>query len=155
MYLTILLILHIGGAIIGFGPTFSFAVLGPLSGQLGGPQALGITKGMHKTVKTFVYPFLVIQPITGALLIFKEGLNHDFFSHYWLWIAILLFATAVYIALAIQSPAIERIIELAEGGEAGTPAFMAATKTTKTFGPVLTSLLVAIIVLMIWKPGGF
>ena len=155
MYLTILLILHIGGAIVGFGPTFSFAVLGPLAGQLGGPQSLGIIKGMHKTVKSLVYPFLVIQPLTGALLIFKEGLQHDFFSHYWLWIAILLFAAAVYISLAIQSPATEKMIELAEGGEAGTPQFMEVTKRTQTFGPILTLLLVSIIVLMIWKPGGF
>jgi uncharacterized membrane protein len=155
MYLTILLVLHIGGAIIGFGPTFSFAVLGPMAAQLGGPQSLGILKGIAKIEKRLVYPFIIIQPLTGALLIFKEGLNHDFFGHYWLWISILLFATAVYLAVGQNVPATEKMIELAEKGEAGTPQFMEAANKSKTFGPILTLLLVAIIVLMIWKPGGF
>jgi uncharacterized membrane protein len=154
-YLTVLLFLHIAGAIIGFGPTFSFAVLGPLSGKLGGPQALGILKGMLKIEKTFVFPAIVLQPLTGALLIFKEGLNEDFFSHYWLWIGILIFAAAVYIALFKQTPAVERLIELAEGGNAGTPEFAATAKITRTLGPILTLMLVVIIYLMIVKPGGY
>ena len=152
-YLTFLLLVHIGSSIIGFGPTFSFAVLGPLSGKLGGPQALGLLKGIVKVEKTFVFPAIVIQPLSGALLIFEEGLDQDFFSRVWLWSAILIFAAAVYIALFQQTPAVEHLIELAEGGKADTPEFAATAKKTQTFGPILTLMLVTIIVLMVVKPG--
>ncbi|HET7481373.1 MAG TPA: DUF2269 family protein [Actinomycetota bacterium] len=152
-WITLLLLLHIAGAIIGFGPAFSFAILGPLAGKLGGPQALGILKGMAKIEKTLIVPMIVIQPLTGTFLIFKEGLNHGFFEHYWLWLSILVFAAAVAIALIIQNPAVEQLVELAEEGKGGTPEFGATAKRTQTFGPVLTILLVIIIVLMVTKPG--
>ncbi|MEA2433381.1 MAG: putative integral rane protein [Actinomycetota bacterium] len=153
MYLKVLLLLHIGGAIIGFGPTFAFAVLGPLAGKLGGPQAVGVLKGIVKIEKALVRPFIILQPLTGALLIFKEGLDQDFFSRFWLWGGILLFAVAAYIATAQQIPAVEHLIELGESGKADTPEFAATVKKTQTLGPVLTLMLAAIIVLMILKPG--
>jgi uncharacterized membrane protein len=80
-YLELLLLLHIGSAIVGFGATFSFSILGPLSAKTGGPQALGMMKGIVKIEKTLVYPAIVIQPLTGVLLIIEEGLDENFFSH--------------------------------------------------------------------------
>ena len=96
-YVKILLLLHILSAIVGFGATFSFGILGPLAAKTGGPQGLGMMKGIVAIEKRLVYPAIVIQPVTGALLIFEEGLDDDFFSHWWLWLAILIFAAAVYI----------------------------------------------------------
>lgn len=153
-YLTLLLLLHVGSAIVGFGATFSFAVLGPLAAKTGGPQALGILKGIVKIEKTLVYPAIVIQPLTGVLLIFKEGLDSDFFGHYWLWTAIVIFATAIYIAVFRQTPTIEKMIELGESGRAETPEFGALGKTAATLGPALIVMLLVIIFLMVVKPGG-
>jgi uncharacterized membrane protein len=154
-YLTILRFLHVGGAIIGFGPPFTFAVLGPLAGKTGGPQAVGMLKGIVRIEKTLILPMVMLQPITGTLLIFKLGLNHDFFSHVWLWTGILIFAAAVYIALFKQIPAVERLIELAESGKAESPEFGVTAKLTQTLGPILTVMLLVIIFLMIVKPGGY
>ena len=151
--LDLLLLLHIGAAIIGFGAAFSFAVLGPLSAKTGGPQALGMMKGIVKIEKTLVYPAIVIQPLTGALLIFEQGLDNDFFSHYWLWLAIVLFAVAVYLAIFQQTPTIEKMIEAAESGRADTPEFAALGKKAATFGPILSVMLLVIIFLMVVKPG--
>lgn len=153
-YFAILLLIHVAGAIIGFGPTFAFAVLGPLSEKLGGPSALGIMKGMVAIQKRLVYPVaFVTQPLSGVLLIFESGRNEGFFSHEWLWISILLYATLLYIALFQQAPAQHKMIELAESGEAETPAFEALAKKTKTMGPVLTLATTVIVFLMILKPG--
>ena len=153
-YLELLLLLHILSAIVGFGATFSFGVLGPLAAKTGGPQALGMLKGIVATEKKLVYPAIVIQPVTGVLLIFEEGWDNSFFSHWWLWIAILLFVTAVYIALAVQTPTVEKMIELGESGQAETPEFAALGKKSGTFGPILGVLLLIVIFLMVIKPGG-
>ena len=153
-YLTLLILLHVTSAIVGFGATFSFGVLGPLAAKTGGPQALGMLKGIVAIEKRLVYPAIVIQPLTGVLLIFKEGWDNSFFDHYWLWIAILLFATAVYLALAIQTPTIEKMIELGESGQAETPEFAALGKKSGTFGPMLGVILLVVIYLMVVKPGG-
>ena len=153
-YFELLLLIHIAGAIIGFGPTFAFAVLGPLAGQLQGPPSVGVLKGIVAIEKKLVYPVaFLVQPVSGVLLIFESGRNHDFFSYQWLWIGILLYAIALYTAVFVQTPAIDKMIELAESGNAGNDEFQAMVKRTKTFGPVLTILLVAIIFLMIAKPG--
>jgi uncharacterized membrane protein len=111
-------------------------------------------KGIVTIEKRLVYPAVVIQPVTGALLIFEEGLDSDFFGHYWLWAAIVLYAAAVYIALAIQTPTIEKMIELGESGQAETPEFEALGKRSGTFGPALGVMLMVIIYLMVVKPGG-
>jgi uncharacterized membrane protein len=153
-YLTLLLLLHVASAIIGFGATFSFAVLGPLAKNTGGPQGLGMMKGIVAIEKRLVIPAIVIQPVTGILLIMEEGLDDDFFGHTWLWIAIALFAAAVFLSLVHQVPTVEKMIELAESGKADTPEFGVLGKKSGTIGPILTLMLVVIIFLMVVKPGG-
>ena len=153
-YLEFLLLLHIGAAIVGFGATFSFSVLGPMSAKTGGPQAIGMMKGIVKIEKTLVYPAIVIQPLTGALLIFEQGWDSDFFSHYWLWAAIVIFVAAMIIAIFQQTPTVEKMIEMGESGRAESPEFAALGKKAATFGPILTLMLLAIIFLMVIKPGG-
>jgi uncharacterized membrane protein len=153
-YFELLLLIHIAGAIVGFGPTFGFGVLGPLAGKLEGPVGLGALKGIVAIEKKLVYPFaFVVQPLTGVLLIFESGRNENFFSHQWLWIGIILYVITFYTAVFVQTPAIERMIELAESGNAGNDEFQALVKKTKTFGPIMGILLLTIIFLMVAKPG--
>jgi uncharacterized membrane protein len=152
-YLELLLLLHIGSAIIGFGPTFSFALLGPMAAKTGGPQALGILKGMHKIETNMVRPAIGVQLITGILLITEAGWDQDFFSHTWLWLAIVLFVITAALALTRQIPTGAKMIELAESGKAETPEFEALGKRSATLGPILTGMLLVIIILMVLKPG--
>jgi uncharacterized membrane protein len=153
-YVTLLLLLHIGGAIVGFGPLFGFAVMGPLSGRLGGPQALGIMKAMAKIQRGIVLPLAVVQGITGALLIAAAGWDVNFGSHVWLWVSILLYLLALLVAFLVLRPALANMVALAEGGKAGTPEFGALVRKTQTLGPALTILVLIIIILMVLKPGG-
>jgi hypothetical protein len=152
-YLDLLLLLHVGAAIVGFGATFSFSVLGPLAANTGGPQGLGLMKGIVKVAKTLVYPAIVIQPVTGALLIFEENLDNNFMDQWWLWVSILVFAAAVFVALVRQTPTIEKMIELAESGRAESPEFAALGKRAGMQGPLLAVMLLVIIFLMVVKPG--
>lgn len=156
-WLTVLLVLHIAGAVIGLGPTFAFAILGPMSGKAGPEGGVALMEATVKIEHAMVMPILLtIQPLTGVLLIFNRGLDNDFFSaeRGWLLGALAAYIAALIIAIFVQTPAVERLISMAKGGQAGTPEFMSTVKLTQAFGPILTILGIAIVVLMAWKPGG-
>ena len=150
----LMLLLHIAGAIIGFGPTYAFAILGPLSGKLEGPQRLGVLNGIVAIQRRLVIPVAtVVQPVTGAVMIFQTNRDENFFQHEWLWIAILIYIAIYYTAVFQQRPAIQKVIELAESGQAGSEQFTANVKKTKKLGPLITLGLTVIVFLMIAKPG--
>src|SRR5258708_1912789 len=154
LLIAILLLIHVGGAIVGFGPVFTFAVLGPLSAKAGPQGGLALLQGMEAIEKRLVVPVAVfVQPLSGLALIFVAGYNTSFFSHYWLWGGILVYAIAFYLAIFGQNPRIARMIELAKAGPP-TPEFIATAKKVQQLGPIVTVLLVVVIVLMITKPGG-
>lgn len=153
-YFEILLLIHMAGAIIGFGPSYAFAVLGPLSGKLEGPQSVGVLKGMVAVARKLIIPVAaVVQPVTGVLLIFESGRNEGFFEHEWLWISILLYVIVFYTAVFVQTPTVQKIIEIAESGGAGSEEFQGLVGKTKKLGPVISLALTTIVFLMITKPG--
>jgi uncharacterized membrane protein len=150
----ILLLIHVAGAIIGFGPTFTFAILGPMSAKAGPHGGLALLEAMHAIEQKIVLPVaVVVQPLSGLALIFVGGYSVNFFSHYWLWIGVLVYAIAFYLAVFGQNRRLARMIELAKAGPP-TPEFVALAKRLAKMGPVITVLLVVVIVLMVAKPGG-
>jgi len=128
--------------------------MGPLAKGLGGPQALGILKAMHKVQGVIVLPIAwVVQPLTGALLIFSTGMNDGFLDREWLWISILLLGVLVSIGTFVIRPALGKMIKLGEEGKAQTPEFAATAKKPAALGPVSALLIVIIVFLMVVKPG--
>jgi uncharacterized membrane protein len=153
-YFEFLLLVHIGGAIIGFGPAFAFAVLGPTAKKNPGPGGLAIMEGMLAIAKRLVLPVaIVIQPLTGALLIFEADYSSTFWSQDWLVGSIVLYAVAFYVSVFVQRPSLERMIALAKEGQAESESFQALAKRSAAMGPILTLLLVVIIIMMMLKPG--
>ena len=154
LLIAILLLIHVAGAIIGFGPVFTFALLGPMAGKAGPQGGLALLEAIDAIENKLVIPVAIfVQPTSGLALIFTSGYNVGFFSHYWLWIGILLYATAFYLAVFGQRTRVARLITLAKAGPP-TPEFIATAKKVAQTGPIITVLLVAIIVLMVTKPGG-
>lgn len=150
----ILLLIHVGGAIIGFGPTFTFALLGPMAGKAGPHGGVALLEAMEAIEQKLTVPVAVVtQPLSGIGLIVFAGYATAFFSHYWLWLAIILYVIALYLALFRQNPRLARMIAQAKAGPP-TPEFLAMAKATARTGQVLTALLLVIIVLMVTKPGG-
>ena len=154
LLLAILLVIHVGGAIFGFGPSVAFAVLGPMSGTSTPQGSLALMESMVAIERRLIFPVAtVVQPLSGLALIFVAGYNTDFFRHYWLWVALIIYAAAFYTAILVQTPLIEKMIRIAKAGPP-TAEFMAAAKRTQTLGPLITVMLAAIVVLMVAKPGG-
>lgn len=157
-----LLWLHIFGAIVAFGPTFVF----PLIGGMGGKEPMHAnfaTRISEKIERGIVIPLAIVQGITGVGLILASGRNLTSSVNYWLDVAIVLYAFALYFAIFVQLKRVEAVVHMTSTpppppapGEAPAgppPVLMAAVKAVQQGGMVLTVLIVTIIFLMVIKPG--
>jgi hypothetical protein len=157
-----LLWLHIFGAIVAFGPTFAF----PLIGGMGGKESMHANFALRITEKIeggITLPLAVVQGITGLGLLVVSGRNLTLSTNYWLGVAIVLYAIALSFALFVQPKRIETVVHMTStpppppapgAAPAGPPpALLAGLKAVQQGGMTLTGLVVTIIFLMIVKPG--
>lgn len=149
-----LLAIHVLGAVFIFGPTVAYSFIGARAKKQGAPVAWAI--GTIEFIENkWVNPLaLTLQPLSGALLIIN-GKNqwNPFESHgRWLLIGIILYIVAIGFALFVQGANAKKALHLAEANQFG-PEFGALMKKVAMGGQFLTALLIAIIVLMVVKPG--
>ena len=155
------LFLHIAAAIIAFGPTFVFPLIGSMI-QKHPPSATFMVELMHKIETGLVLPVALTMLVSGAGLIVAADINLT--KTPYLVVAIVLYLTAVGIAVLNQIPTTTKLIAaLAEmppggpppGAPAGPPPHIAALiNRAKLGGQILTAILLVIIFLMVIKPGG-
>ena len=155
IWVAIFLFLHVMGAIVAFGPSFSaFPVIGPMAGKE--PQHANFAARVSEQItKTRVVPLAIFQGITGLVLIYLTGLNP--FSQTWLGLGIVLYLIAITYALFVQRPVGARIVELTAsppppGASGPPPELMAAVKRAQQGGMFLAVMIVAIVILMVTKP---
>ena len=68
----------------------------------------------------------------------------------------MLYLIAIGFAVAVQAPAVEKMVELTKtppGPEGPSPEFLALTKKLQRGGMILALLIIAIVFLMVVKPG--
>ncbi len=157
-----LLWLHIFGAIVAFGPTFAFSIIGGMGGKEP-MHANFATRVTEKIERGIVIPLAIVQGVTGVGLILVSGRNLAESTNYWLGVAIVLYAIALYFAIFVQVKRIESVVHMTSTpppppaqGEAPSgppPAVLAAVKAVQQGGIFLTVLIVSIIFLMVVKPG--
>ena len=156
VYFTILVIVHIAGAIMGIGPSFAFGVLGPMADKADGGAKVTLLRAMTAVDSRLVTPVaLITQPLTGILLIFNRGINHGFFAvrHLWLIVGIVFYVVIIYMSYIVSRPRVRRMIALLDSGQGQGEEFYRLEATSKVLGPIFGILTTAIVVLMIWKPG--
>lgn len=157
-----LLWLHIFGAIVAFGPTFAF----PLIGGMGGKESMHAnfaTRIIEKIERGMTLPLAVVQGITGLGLLLVSRRNLTEPTNYWLGLGIVLYAIALAFAIFVQTKRIETAVHMTStpppaptpgAAPAGPPpALLAAVKAVQQGGMILTVLVVTIIFLMVLKPG--
>jgi cytochrome c biogenesis protein CcdA len=157
-----LLFLHVLGAIIAFGPTFSSPIIGRMGAaeREHGNFAMRVSRELARIQ---ILPLAIFQGITGLGLIVTA--NVDVMKANWLLVAIVLYLIAIGFAIFIQTPRAKRIIEMttppagapagpAAGPPAGgpPPALMSEIVKVKRGGQLLIGLVVAIVFLMVMKP---
>ena len=155
-----LLFAHILGAIIAFGPTFTFPIIGRLGGME--PQHANFATRVSETIaKVQVTPFAILQGITGLGIVWAA--NIDILKTPWLIVAIVLYLVALSYAIFVQTPTVQRVIDMTSGGPppgpppAGAPAgpppeLLALIKRVQRGGFLLAGLIVVIVFLMVAKP---
>lgn len=151
-----ILFLHVMGAIIAFGPTFAYSIMGGLAGRE--PQHANFSSRQVAAIgRGIVYPLAIIQGITGVLLIVSGKL--DVTSRAWLEIAIVLYLILVGYGLTVQRNALHHLIELTStppppGTPPGPPPpeILAQVKKVQRGGMFLGILIVVIVFLMVVKP---
>ena len=147
------LILHIVAAIVAFGPTFVFPVVGPMI-QANPQHAVFGFEVFHTLETKLIIPFALTMPISGIGLI--RTANVDTQHSTWLVIALIAYVVALSLAIFHQLPVTSRILGLLKDTQAGTPPpaqTMTLIMRTRLVGMFLTVLLLLIIVMMIWRPG--
>jgi uncharacterized membrane protein len=152
------LLLHVLGAIIAFGPVFAF----PLIGAMGGKEPMHSNFGLRLSIMLsdrLVLPLAIFQGVTGVLLILLAGWDLTDPRGRWLIAAIVLYVVAIGYATGVQRPTVHRLIELTSGprpagAPPGPPPGAAALIASVQRGGLLTVVLVVLIVgLMVVKPG--
>jgi uncharacterized membrane protein len=149
-----LLFAHVLGAIIAFGPTFAFPVIGRFAGAE--PQHGNFAARVNEAITDQrVVPLAILQGITGLGIVLVTGI--DILGTLWLLVAIVLYLIALGYALFVQRPVGRRIAELTSAppppGATGPPTeLLAAVRKAQRGGMLLAVLIVAIVFLMVVKP---
>jgi uncharacterized membrane protein len=161
--LQLFLVLHVLGAIAVFGPTFAFPLIARHASKA--PQhghfAAAITDAIERRI---VIPGAIVQGITGVCLIVILGWYPTSSTYLWLSAGIVLYLIAMVFAIFVQAPAAEKMVKLTAGGPPagarpeGAPAgpppeIVALGRKLQQGGMLLTVLIVAIVILMVTKPG--
>ena len=155
-WVTFWVFLHVMGAIAGFGVSFAF----PFLGAQGAKEPAHANFALRVTdllSKRWLIPLALLQAVTGIILILVA--DWDLFANEWLYIGIALYVIALAFSLAIQAPTEHRLIELTRdpppaGATGGPPPEVAALgRRLRIGGMFLTLNLIAIVVLMVYKPG--
>ena len=142
------LLLHILSVVVGIGATMLNGVYGAKAKAAGGPAAGAIATANFE-VTMIAEKVIYTIPIWGILLVVMSD-DAWSMSQFWIWASLVLFVVALGIAHGVMVPTTKKL--LAIGGSDPAQA-EACGKKLAAGGMTLNLLIVALIALMIWKPG--
>jgi uncharacterized membrane protein len=151
-----LLFLHVLGAIVAFGPTFTFSIIGAMGGaEL--QHANFATRISYALTSRRVLPVGITLPITGLAMIAVVGINPLERERWWLALGIVLYVIAYGYGFFVQRKNVERVIELTSappppGASGPPPELRALVRRIQLGGMGMGLLIVAIVFLMVVKP---
>jgi uncharacterized membrane protein len=149
-----LLLLHVFGAIVAFGPVYAFPIIGAMGGNE--PQHGNFATRVSDAIsKQRVFPLAVLQGITGVGLILATGIN--LLATPWLLIGIVLYLIVISYNFLVQTPTVKKVIELTSAppppGASGPPPQLLALIRRIQLGGMFSAVMVLLIVfLMVVKP---
>lgn len=156
------LVLHILCAIVGFGAVFLNALYGRQAAAIKGSEGLAITRANFAVSKVGDY-FIYAVFVLGFVLVLI-GDNVWDFGQTWIWLSMLLFFVGIALSHAVMQPTVRRMIALQEEMASGPPPaggpppqlaeMEQLGKRLATVSPILNILLVVLLILMVFKPGG-
>ena len=141
-------LVHVLSAIVAVGTNLTYFVwLASMKGRAPSQQTFALNT-IKKLDARLANPAYGVLPLTGVIMVLiSDGLG---FTTFWIAVAIGLYILVGVLAGAFFAPSLRRQTALAD--EAGSPAYEAAARGTRTTG-ILTMLPVGgILYLMVMKP---
>jgi uncharacterized membrane protein len=151
-----LLFLHVLGAIVAFGPAFTFSIIGGMGGAE--PQHANFATRISKALTSRrVLPVGITLPITGLAMIAVVGINPLERERWWLALGIVLYVIAYGYGFFVQRKLVERVVEITSsppppGASGPPPELMALVRRIQLGGIGMGLLIVSIVFLMVVKP---
>jgi len=141
--------LHILFAIVAVGLNISYAIWQARAARE--PEHTGYAlRGIKFLDDRVANPSYAGLLVVGIILVLLGPWE---FTQVWIYVAIALYLVMGAIAFLFYSPTLTKLIAAYESGGAATTEFAALSARSRTVGIVLAVLVVAIIVLMVAKPG--
>jgi hypothetical protein len=151
-----LLFLHVLGAIIAFGPSFAFSLVGAMGGAE--PQHANFATRVTEVITSKrVLPVGITLPITGLAMLAVVGINPLERDRWWLALGIVLYLIVYGYGFFVQRHLVERIVQMTSsppppGASGPPPELMALIKRVQRGGIGMGLLIVTIVFLMVVKP---
>ncbi|HEY3084381.1 MAG TPA: DUF2269 family protein [Candidatus Dormibacteraeota bacterium] len=143
----VLTLLHILSAIVAVGSNITYGIWNVRAA--GDPSHMGFAlKGIKFIDDRVANPAYGVLLLTGLIMMFAGNWGFAL----WIIISLILFAAIVVLGLAFYSPLLKNQIRLAEAGETASPEFARLSALGRRFGPGLGIIVLAILVLMVFKP---
>ncbi len=141
--------LHVLLAIAAIGANITYGVW--ISRAARKPEVLPFTlRGVKILDDRIANPAYVLLLVTGVALVFVGGWS---FTTPWILISLALYVVAVLLGLFGYTPTLRRQIQLAESGSLNSPEYAAVAQRGTILGIILAVVVVAIVFLMVVKPG--
>ena len=141
--------LHIVFAIVAVGLNISYGIWQVRAARE--PEHTGYAlRGIKFLDDRIANPSYAGLLIVGILLVLLGPWE---FTQFWVYAAIVLYLLMGTVAFFFYSPTLKRQIDVYEASGAGAPEFTALSARSRIVGIILAVIVVAIIVLMVVKPG--
>ena len=153
----LVLLLHIVAVVVGIGGTMLNGVYAAKAKKAGGPAAGAIMQA-NFDVTMIAEKIIYTIPIWGILLVVMSDKAFEF-SQAWISISLVLYIVALGIAHGVMVPSAKKMFAVGakmgsgQGGPSDVAEAEGLQKKLAAGGMSLNLLAVALIALMIWKPG--
>jgi uncharacterized membrane protein len=149
----LVLVLHLLAVIIGFGGMFVAEFYGAEGARRQGREGLAVAETTMRVTSLAPTMAVYTVPVLGILLILLSDDAWQF-SDTWISLSFLLYIAIIVLAVTVHVPNIRKMIELRKGTEGvQTTEVERRARTAATVGGVLNLLWIAILFLMVFKPG--
>jgi uncharacterized membrane protein len=157
----LLVLLHLIAVVAGIGTVSLNALYGAQSRQRKGPGGLAITEANDYVshVATF---FIYAIPLTGIAAVLASDKAWSF-GQTWIWLSLVLYVVALGLSHGVLVPTVRKMIAAMKEMEAGPPPSGGPPPQVAELerlggvmarvGPVMSLLSIALIALMVFKPG--
>ncbi|HET7421073.1 MAG TPA: DUF2269 family protein [Candidatus Dormibacteraeota bacterium] len=143
----ILKLIHIFAAIVAVGSNVTYGVWTVRAAA--DPAHTGfVLKGIRFLDSRIANPAYGVLFLTGLIMVFTASWGFQL----WVIVAIVLFVAIAVFGFVVYSPLVKRQIALTDAGETVSAEFVALARRGRMMGPILGVLVLAILVMMVFKP---